>query len=187
MMETIRKILSLLSVWVKKAAPYSRYIFYVCVFIFYSAMLYQCGKRHAEKGGESVKTEIKYIQHKDTSPKLSCEKQIGWFPFVAHHSSVSKSKVLVQTKLVHDTIPDHDTIQIPITQKTYTGSNYAAYVSGFEQSLDSINVRERVVTNTITKWRKRSRWNVGVSAGYGINQKGLTPYIGVGVTYNIFR
>ena len=80
---------------------------------------------------------------------------------------------------------ENDTVTIPISQKKYQGTNYTAYVSGFHQSLDSISVTEKIINNTIIK--KRSRWNVGVMAGYGITYKGLTPFVGVGVVYNLFK
>lgn len=34
---------------------------------------------------------------------------------------------------------------------------------------------------------KPKRWNFGVTAGYGISKTGLTPYVGIGITYTLFR
>ena len=156
------------------------YIFYVAIFLFYSIAVYQCGKRNASQveDGE-VKTTTKIVPSTDKLPKVISTKPLYLFSYITKH------KVSRDTITPRDTVTRYDTIPIPITQKTYKGTNYTAYVSGFHQSLDSIEVRERVITNTIVK--KRSRWNVGISAGYGINKNGLTPFIGIGVTYNLFK
>jgi opacity protein-like surface antigen len=31
----------------------------------------------------------------------------------------------------------------------------------------------------------RRRWGIGIQAGAGVGKEGLTPYVGVGVSYNI--
>lgn len=161
------------------------YIFYVAVFLFYSICLYQCGRRHAAKSDNDViKTTTKIVPSTDKLPKVISTKPLYLYRYITKKQSSSntlkpKNEVFGKTEQALDTIP------IPITQQKYEGTNYTAYVSGFHQQLDSIEVRGRVITNTIVK--KRSRWNVGISAGYGINKNGLTPFIGIGVTYNLFR
>jgi hypothetical protein len=166
------------------------YIFYVAVFLFYSAMLYQCGRRSVktkEIRSEVVKHDTVTNTITDRSPMLAASKPLYFYKFVQRVGKTDKlsSNTCTLKTAVHDTIINHDTVSIPITQNKYKGTNYTAYVSGFHQQLDSIEIREKVITNTIVK--KRSRWNVGISAGYGITPKGLSPYIGVGVTWNIFR
>ncbi len=84
-----------------------------------------------------------------------------------------------------DTIRDSVKVEIPITRKIYQGEDYRAVVSGYEANLDTISVISRTITNTITP--KTPRFGVGVSAGYGMTNKGLSPYIGVGVHYNLFN
>jgi len=105
-----------------------------------------------------------------------------------------KEKVLKYVYVGGDTIYDTDTIRvrdsipIPITQKEYQDTSYHAWVSGYLPSLDSIYVRERVVTNTINTTNTiYKKWNIGVQGGYGygIKSKTFEPYIGVGVTYNL--
>lgn len=99
-------------------------------------------------------------------------------------------KRVVDTMLVPvvDTLRIHDTtfVQIPREEKVYSDSLYYAVVSGYRPSLDTISVysKERVITNyveTVT----HSRWGIGIQAGYGASREGLSPYIGVGVSYNI--
>lgn len=84
-----------------------------------------------------------------------------------------------------------DSVEIPITQKVYEDSLYTAYVSGYHPCLDSIKVRERIVTTRITETRTETeyrRWNIGVTAGYGycVNNRNLDWFVGVGVTMNLF-
>ena len=80
-----------------------------------------------------------------------------------------------------------DSVAIPITQKTYEAETYKAWVSGWHASLDSIEVYQKTVerTITITKTTKPKRWGIGVQVGYGYSIKGFTPYIGVGISYNL--
>jgi hypothetical protein len=85
----------------------------------------------------------------------------------------------------------------PVVQRQYSDdSTYTAYVSGLRYNqgpkLDSIIVRQREITNTITKTitiqKKPSRLSVGLQAGYGYGflHKGFEPYIGIGFTWNPF-
>lgn len=79
-------------------------------------------------------------------------------------------------------------VQIPLTQKEYRDSNYTAYVSGFNAKLDSIEIKTKVVTYTksVTKFRT---WNIGLTGGYGygFRSKQFEPFIGIGITLNLFR
>lgn len=96
-----------------------------------------------------------------------------------------------------DTIWREDTFfvsrvdSIPIVQKEYVGDDYRAWVSGYEPSLDSIDVKKEVITNevTITKevFRKSSRFRFGVTGGLGYGLKGGTDvFVGLGLTYSLF-
>ena len=70
--------------------------------------------------------------------------------------------------------------------------------SGIETSLDSLKMRlkahKEVITNTveITKYveKKKTFWNrfhigVQVGYGYGLNYKGLEPYVGIGASFDL--
>ena len=161
------------------------YIFYVAVFLFYSICLYQCGRRHAARlTNEVSKTTTQIVPSTDKLPKVISTKPLYLYRYIRPKQS-SSNTLKLKNEVFGKTEQPPDTVQIPISQNVYQGINYTAYVSGFHQSLDSIEVRERVITNTIIK--KRSRWNVGISAGYACTPKGLTPFIGVGITYNLFR
>lgn len=86
---------------------------------------------------------------------------------------------------------DSITVEIPITQKIYQDSTYQAWVSGYEPVLDSIRIFQPVmtVTNTITNTEiryKTKRWGIGVQVGVGLTPNKIEPYVGIGVSYNIF-
>lgn len=86
----------------------------------------------------------------------------------------------------------HDSaeVAIPITQKVYRDTAYTAWVSGFMPSLDSISIRQSTHYVTVAVPSKRKRWGVGVHAGYGVTAERnprFAPYIGIGITYNLFN
>ncbi len=85
--------------------------------------------------------------------------------------------VRVDTLIVRDTIR----VPIPIEQKIYATDNYRAVVEGFRPNLTALEIyRSTPIVTT-----RPSRWGIGVQAGYGISSGGLSPYIGVGVQYNV--
>ena len=88
-------------------------------------------------------------------------------------------------------VPVHQTdtllVPVPITQKYYHDENYDLWISGFRPNLDSIYVFKETavveipVIKTVTK-----RWGIGVQGGVTYLPKtGITPYVGVGVSYNL--
>lgn len=75
-------------------------------------------------------------------------------------------------------------VVVPISQKVYEGEEYTAWVSGFQQSLDSINLRipHIIDIRDNTPWIETS---VGLQLGVTYTQNGLTPYAGVGLQLGI--
>ena len=60
------------------------------------------------------------------------------------------------------------------------------YASGINPQVDSVmHYRTEKVINHIIPVKVQSRWGVGVQGGVGVGKGGLTPYVGVGVQYNI--
>ena len=81
------------------------------------------------------------------------------------------------------------TVEITREARVYEDSTYRAVVSGYHPSLDTIAVypRHSVVTlysNNVVQGQKK-RWGLGVQAGYGVTGDGLSPFIGVGISYNV--
>lgn len=87
---------------------------------------------------------------------------------------------------------DSTDVVVPITQTIYEDSTYTAYVSGYRASLDSLIFRMPREVTTITTTipvQKPKRWGVGIHLGYGVtinSQPKFVPYIGVGISYNLF-
>lgn len=87
-------------------------------------------------------------------------------------------------------------VTLPREVRVYEDSAYRAEVSGYEPSLDHIEVypTTRTITRTLTRTetvRKATPWGVGVQVGYGIGKYGneFYPglYVGVGISYNLLR
>lgn len=84
---------------------------------------------------------------------------------------------------------DSATVVVERSQRVYEDSLYTAWVSGYEPKLDSISLalprRERIVT--MSGDLRRKRWSVGLSAGIGYSSNGVSPYIGVGISYSLLN
>ena len=87
--------------------------------------------------------------------------------------------------------PQQPQIDTLIRQEiTYKDSTYTAVVGGIEPYLKSIEIYPKTIyvnNNTTTTIKVRSRFGLGVQAGYGLSRNGLQPYVGVGVQYNFFQ
>lgn len=106
------------------------------------------------------------------------------------------SQVRTEYIPVCDTIRIQDTlfVPVPIETKVYEDSLYRAEVSGYRASLDRLEIyqQERIITHTIpVQVKERKRWGIGVQAGYGVSTPNgkpvLSPYIGIGVSYDLIR
>lgn len=94
---------------------------------------------------------------------------------------------------VRDTLWKTDTIWLQREQVMWQDSLSRIYASGVSVEIDS--VLHFISTQVITKERDvivkvKPKWSVGVHAGYGAfannGQISASPYIGVGVSYNLF-
>lgn len=104
-------------------------------------------------------------------------------------------RYLVRTDTVklalHDTTLRVDSVlvDVPIERRIYEeDSLYRAVVSGYRPSLDSLLVYR--TTTEITKFVPvpvKKRWGVGIQAGYGFSRQGISPYVGVGISYNLIN
>lgn len=82
-----------------------------------------------------------------------------------------------------------DTVYMPREVKYYEEEEgrLRLWVSGYSPALDRYELDEqtRVIEKTIRE--NTSRWSVSISGGYGISQDGLSPYLGLGLSYDLFR
>ena len=87
--------------------------------------------------------------------------------------------------------PQQPQIDTLIQQEViYKDSTYMAVVGGIEPYLKSIEIYPKTIyvnNNTTTTIKVRSRFGLGVQAGYGLSRNGLQPYIGIGVQYNLIQ
>lgn len=91
-------------------------------------------------------------------------------------------------------VTDTIVVELPREVRVYEDSLYYAEVSGYQPSLDYLELyqQDRVITRDVTQVvevKKAARWGVGVQVGYGIGTHAgtvyTTPYVGVGLSWNI--
>lgn len=90
---------------------------------------------------------------------------------------------------VTDTVQLHDTTYVYLEREQVEWSDSLATVwaSGIQPRVDSVRhyTQQQIITQQVAvPVHVRRRWGIGVQAGYGASREGLTPYIGVGVSYN---
>ena len=121
--------------------------------------------------------------------------------YVIKHDTITIEKPIPITKYVYKTITDTILVNnvptiadIPIERKIYQDNNYRAVVSGYKPNLDTLSIYRKdsliytTIEREITKYRNDySRWSLGISGGYAMTNKGLTPYIGIGINYDLIR
>ena len=112
-----------------------------------------------------------------------------YVPQYVHKHTRDTIRVLIR-ETIHDTVA----VYLPRETRVYEDARYRAEVSGYEPSLDRIDIytQTEVVTKDATQIIKhKTRWGLGISAGYGvtINTTDQTfrpaPYIGVSIHYNL--
>lgn len=138
--------------------------------------------------------EAQTITHIDTTrvvvyDTVTYRQPIAVDSVVLRYETIKVRKVVSDTIRVMESAEDSVSVEIPITQKHYADSTYSAWVSGYDPCLDSIKVypRTEVVTITNTIKDKPKRWGIGIQGGIGCGKGGFTPYVGIGVQYNIIR
>ena len=97
---------------------------------------------------------------------------------------VEPIKVKVDTLVIHDTT----FVYLEREKVTWRDSLCEVYVSGIMASVDSVRHFQEYKYITIEKQvpvKVKSHWGLGVNAGYGVGKGVFTPYIGVGISYNL--
>ena len=93
------------------------------------------------------------------------------------------------TEVRRDTVTVRDTVLVEVPIYTYVAQDslYRVEAEGFNVRFKRIDVYPKTVYRTQEKVVKTSdKWGVGVQVGYGASDQGVSPYIGIGVSYNIF-
>ena len=95
---------------------------------------------------------------------------------------------------VTDTLWKHDTLYVYLVREQiqWQDSLCRVYASGINPQVDSVThfVQETIISKEISiPVKVKSRWGLGIQVGYGAGINGkqvyLTPYLGVGISYNI--
>lgn len=110
--------------------------------------------------------------------------------------AVEKVKTDTMLIVISDTVTIRDTTYLLLEreQKHYSSNDYDAWISGYRPELDSIRIfpETKYITNEkIISVPSRKRWGLGLQVGYGVGLQGGkpigTPYIGIGVSYNLLQ
>ena len=89
---------------------------------------------------------------------------------------------------VTDTLMLRDTLYVFLEREQirWEDSLSVVYASGVMPQVDSVihHTQSLIITKEIPVIKKTS-WGLGVQAGVGAGKGGLTPYVGVGISYNL--
>ena len=89
---------------------------------------------------------------------------------------------------VREVVVERDTIKVLLEreQVVWEDSLARVYASGILPKVDSIHhYRDKMVITNETIIKTTPKWGVGIQGGIGVGKGGLTPYVGVGVSYNL--
>ena len=157
---------------------YEKVMTLLCVILltFYVGML--IGQKHRQKMPlEPTEIKVDTLVVRDT---------------IMQYKPIFVDKIKVDSVLipVKDTIVIRDSVYIYMDREkiTWRDSLCEVYVSGIMTSVDSVRHFQEykyITIETQVPVKVKSHWGLGVNAGYGVGKGGLTPYIGVGISYNI--
>lgn len=145
-----------------------------CVFLFG----FLIGQKHPQKSPvEPIKTKVDTLVIWDT---------------IMSYKPIYVDRVKLDSVLVPvvDSVNIHDTTFVYLEREkvTWRDSLCEVYASGIMASVDSVRHFQEykyITIETQVPVKVKSHWGLGVNAGYGVGKGGFTPYIGVGISYNI--
>ena len=132
------------------------------------------GRREAPAGKPDTVTVEKWLPAPVPEPdSTQLRPKVVYLPLAVH-----------DTLTVHDTTEVHDSVlvEVPITEKRYSGDDYRATVRGFQPELVDIWIRQKEATIRVP-YRKHWSLTVGPQVGYGFTPEGWQPYAGAGLTF----
>ncbi len=111
---------------------------------------------------------------------------------IMQYKPIFVDKIKVDSVLipVKDTIVIRDSVYIYMDREkiTWRDSLCEVYASGIMTSVDSVRHFQEykyITIETQVPVKVKSHWGLGINAGYGVGKGGLTPYVGVGISYNL--
>lgn len=149
---------------------------YIIIIILSLLLLFHpCRVEHAP--GELVRDTVTVIDTvRDTVPK-------------PYRVEVVRMDTFYLPIFVGDSLEvDSKLVVLPIEKKEYKTDEYRAVISGFRPNLDFIETYTKSQTVTVIPIdRRRKRFGLGVQAGYGFSGNKVSPYVGVGVSCNLWE
>lgn len=106
---------------------------------------------------------------------------------ISHLSPQRKRLPLAVDKDCGDSVE----VELEMERKVYADSSYSAWVSGYSVNLDSIEIYpirtmvNRVETIAVDPACDKRRWGVALAAGVGLTPRGVQPFIGFAVSYDL--
>ena len=136
------------------------------------------GQKHRQKSPlEPPETKVDTLVIRDT---------------IIQYKPIFVDKIKVDSVLIpiKDTIVIRDSVYIYMDREkiTWRDSLCEVYASGIMASVDSVRHFQEykyITIETQVPVKVKSHWGLGVNAGYGVGKGGLTPYVGVGISYNL--
>lgn len=137
---------------------------------------------------------IGYYCHKDL-PVEPIEVKVD--TLVIHDTITCTEPIFVTKRVIDsvlvpvlDSVRVHDTtfVYLEREQVVWQDSLSMVYASGILPQVDSVRhfTTDRIVTIETTRIvKEKTHWGFGIQAGMGMGKSGFTPYVGVGVSYNI--
>lgn len=161
-----------------KLNRYDKAMTFLCVILLSFFIGILIGQKHSQKlPVEPIKVKVDTLVIHDT---------------LISYKPVFKEKRVIEKQLVKvtDTLIVHDTLYVYLDreQVVWQDSLSVVYASGILPQVDSVRHFTSNQIFTIEKTipvTKKTHWGLGVQAGMGAGKNGLTPYIGVGISYNL--
>ena len=145
-----------------------------CVFLFGFII----GQKHSQKlPVEPIKVKVDTLVIHDTT--------MSYIPIYVDRVKLDSAFVpVLDTMMIHDTTY----VYLEREKVTWRDSLCEVYASGIMASVDSVRHFQEykyITIETQVPVKVRSHWGLGVNAGYGVGKGGLTPYVGIGISYNL--
>lgn len=150
-------------------------IFLLLLLLGLAATAFFLGRATKEGAGETIVERVDTLVIRDT---------------IVSYKPISVTKRVVDTAYVYvpEVIVRNDTVWAVMEreQVAWEDSLARVYASGIQPKVDSvIHYREQMTITKEIPVKVQSRWGIGVQGGVGVGKDGLTPYVGVGVSYNL--
>ena len=132
-----------------------------------------------------------FVFGRSTAKTKPVERVITQIDTICHTDTIIAYKPLYLREYVRDTMRVRDTVYVTLPRQVreYRDSTYYARVSGYRPELEYIETynRTQIIHERETiPAPEPGRWSLAVTAGYGAGKDGLTPFVGVGVSWSIF-